>query len=142
MGIEQGTPPSGEAPKEVLPVAEESLSVRKETVTTERVRISTRTHERTELAEMDLASEELDVVRVPIGREVSQAPGVRTEGEVTIIPVLEEVVVLEKRLVLREELHVRRNRHVETFRRPIALRTQEAVVERVPVNEERKSDDV
>ena len=30
----------------------------------------------------------------------------RTEGEVMIIPIFEEVVVVEKRLVLKEELHI------------------------------------
>ena len=50
------------------------------------------------------------VERVPVDQFVDEAPQVRTEGDVTIIPVLEERYVLEKRLVLVEELHIRRER--------------------------------
>jgi uncharacterized protein (TIGR02271 family) len=138
---QDGLPPHGDA-HEVLPVAEEALTVDKTVVTTGRVRVGTRTVERTDVARLDLASEEVDVVRVPVGREVTEAPAVRTEGEVTIIPVLEEVMVVETRLVLREELHVRRVRRVDTFQEPIALRRQEAVVEYVPGDTERRPDDV
>lgn len=42
------------------------------------------------------------------------APEIRTEGDVTIVPVLEEVLVVEKRLVLKEELHIRRRVAAET----------------------------
>jgi hypothetical protein len=41
-----------------------------------------------------------------IDRGVDVAPEVRVEGNVTIIPVLEEVLVVEKRLVLKEKLHI------------------------------------
>jgi stress response protein YsnF len=43
-----------------------------------------------------------------MGRIVETAPEIRTEGDVTILPVVEEVLVVEKRLVLKEELHIRR----------------------------------
>jgi hypothetical protein len=37
-----------------------------------------------------------------MGRMVETAPEIRTEGDVTILP------VVEKRLILKEELHIRR----------------------------------
>jgi stress response protein YsnF len=43
-----------------------------------------------------------------MGRMVETAPEIRTESDVTILPVVEEVLVVEKRLVLKEELHIRR----------------------------------
>jgi stress response protein YsnF len=61
---------------------------------------------------------------------VDAAPPVRTEGDVTIVPVLEEVLVVEKRLVLKEELRIRRSRRQETEEIPVRLRKQRAVVER------------
>jgi uncharacterized protein (TIGR02271 family) len=115
---------------EVLPLAEERLVVGKDDVVTGRVRVRTRTQETQEVASLDLATEEADIVRVPIGREVDAAPPVRTENDVTIVPVLEEVMVVEKRLVLREELHIRRRTTHESFQAPVTLRRQEAVVER------------
>jgi hypothetical protein len=50
---------------------------------------------------------------------VETAPEIRTEGDVTIAPVVEKVFVVEKRLVLEEELHIRRR--VETDRRRAGL---------------------
>ena len=47
---------------------------------------------------------------------------VRTEGDVLIIPVLEEVLVVEKRLVLKEELHVRRLVSEENVEIPVTVR--------------------
>jgi stress response protein YsnF len=66
-----------------------------------------------------------------VDRVVSEAPGVRTEGGVTIVPVLEEVLFVEKRLVLKEELHIRRTATTETVELPVTLRKQRAVIERV-----------
>ncbi|WP_406854539.1 YsnF/AvaK domain-containing protein [Alsobacter sp. KACC 23698] len=119
-----------EGQTDVLPLAEESLVVGKQDVVTGRVRVRTQTKETQEIASLDLASEDADVVRVPIGREVDAAPPVRTENDVTIVPILEEVMVVEKRLVLKEELHIRRRTSVESFEEPVTLRRQEAVVER------------
>jgi stress response protein YsnF len=66
-----------------------------------------------------------------VDRVVSEAPAVRTEGDVTIVPVLEEVLFVEKRLVLKEELHIRRTATTETVEVPVTLRRQRAVIERV-----------
>jgi stress response protein YsnF len=55
---------------------------------------------------------------------------VRTEGDVTIIPVLEETVVVEKRLLLREEVHVRLKTHEEHQPQRVRLRSEDVVVER------------
>ena len=64
-------------------------------------------------------------------RIVDEAPETRTEGGVTIVPVLEEVLFVEKRLVLKEELHIRRQATTETVEVPVTLRRQRAIVERV-----------
>jgi stress response protein YsnF len=55
---------------------------------------------------------------------------VRTHGDTTIIPIVEEVLVVEKRLILKEELHVRRVVSNDEVEVPITLRKQRAVVER------------
>ena len=57
-----------------------------------------------------LFAEEADVRRVPVNRIVSEAPQTRQEGEVTIVPIVEEVLVVEKRLLLKEEIHIVRKR--------------------------------
>ena len=58
------------------------------------------------------------------------APQIRTEDEVTIIPVLEEVLVVEKRLMLKREIRIRKRATSETVEIPVTLRKQQAKVER------------
>jgi uncharacterized protein (TIGR02271 family) len=118
--------------RETIPLVEETLSVETRQVETGRVRIRTIVEERTELARADLAREDVDIVRVPIGREIDAMPAVRDEGGILVIPVVEEILVVEKRLFLREELHVTRTRTVDSTETPVRLRRTEAVVERVP----------
>ena len=114
-----------------LPVVEEHLHIDKRTVSTGRVKVRTETEYVDEIASALLSSEAVEVERVAIDKPVEQAPPVRTEGDVTIIPVLEEVLFVEKRLVLKEELHVRRRVTEERFEVPVTLRKQHAVVERI-----------
>ncbi len=114
-----------------VPVLEEQAYLSKETVTTGRVRVVTHSETIERLAEATLHSEAVEVTRVPIDQPVTGAlPQVRTEGEVTIVPILEEVLVVEKRLVLKEELHIRRRPTVEQVEVPVTLRRQTARVER------------
>lgn len=114
----------------VLPLVEEAATVSKRSVPTGKVRISTHVDVAHEMARAVLQSETVEVTRVEIGSQIDTVPEVRTEGDLTIIPVCEEVLVVEKKLFLKEELHVRRRTETETVETPIALRRQRAVVER------------
>jgi stress response protein YsnF len=58
-------------------------------------------------------------------------PRIRTEGSVTIFPVLEEVVVVEKRLRLKEEVRITKRVTTENTETPITVRKQRAVIERL-----------
>jgi uncharacterized protein (TIGR02271 family) len=129
-----------EPAEETIPLVEEELSIGKRQVTTGRVRVQTRVEEVEEIARVDLHEDEVEVERVPIDRPIESAPAIRTEGEVTIIPIVEEVVVVEKRLVLKEELHVRRRRRTETVEIPVKLRKQRAVVDHLPPSENDRDD--
>ena len=115
----------------VLPVLEEELRVDKRLVETGRVRVRTLTKQREELVAQELATENVEVELVPIGREVDFIPKLRQEGDVTIVPIVEEVLVVEKRLVLKEEVHIRRTTSVEHVEIPVVLRTQDVLVERL-----------
>ncbi len=127
----------GQIPNEVIQLFEESVAVTKRRVDAGGVKVDVRTRNVDEVVRTTLEREILEVVRVPVDKVVDRAPEVRVEGDVTIIPVMEEVVVVEKRLVLREELHVRRRATSEPFEQPVALRRQEATVERLDADEER-----
>jgi uncharacterized protein (TIGR02271 family) len=122
----------GDATNERVPIVEETLRVDKEAVTTGKVRVRTIVDAVEDFARATLSEEKVEVTRVPIDREVEAAPSVRTEGDVMIVPILEEVLVVEKRLVLKEEVHIRRHSVEETVEVPVTLRKQRAVVERFP----------
>jgi uncharacterized protein (TIGR02271 family) len=117
-------------PEKSIPIFEEEAHVGKRTRTTGRVRIRTEIDEVEQLVAAELMQERVEVERVPVDRIVDAAPPVRTEGDVTIVPVLEEILVVEKRLLLKEELRIRRLRTREIEEIPVKLRKQRAVVER------------
>jgi uncharacterized protein (TIGR02271 family) len=82
-----------------------------------------------ETVDEPLWREEVHVERVPVGRFVDRVPDTRSEGDLTVVPVLEEVAVVEKRLWLREELHIRRTR-VETHApTTVVLRREEVSIQ-------------
>src|SRR5688572_21183113 len=98
----------------IIPVLEEEVRVERRESSSGLVRVRTRTAVETELVGADLEHITVEVKRVPVGREVEgEVPKLRTEGNVTIIPVLEEVLVVEKRLVLKEEIHLIRREEQE-----------------------------
>ena len=115
--------------EEVIPLVEEVARVTKRRVVTGRVRVSTVTDTFDEAVAAELSREAVTVTRVPVDREVTVLPAIRTEGDVTIIPVLEEILVVEKRLVLKEEIHLTRVKHTDTFASHVTLRRQRAVVD-------------
>ena len=125
------TSPTETATEEVVPLVEETASIQKREIVTGRVRIRTVTDTVEEIARADLQQETVEVTRVPIDRVVDVAPAVRTENDVTIVPVVEEVLVVERRLVLKEELHIRRKLEAQSVEVPVSLRKQRAVVERL-----------
>ncbi len=114
-----------------IQLLEEELSVTKRQVVAGKLRVSTRTLTHDEVAETTLERDVLEVTRVPVGQFVDVAPKVRTEGDTTIVPVVEERLVMVKQLYLKEELHIRHSVERETVQETIPLRSQYAVVERV-----------
>lgn len=118
---------------DVLPIIEESATLEKRDVVTERVRVHTRTTTEQELVSAALERSDVQITRIPVDREIGAAPPIRTEGGVTIIPVVEEILVVEKRLVLREEIHVRQTATTETVELPVTLRKQHAVIDQQDV---------
>jgi uncharacterized protein (TIGR02271 family) len=113
---------------EILPLAKEQLSVHKRKVETGRVRVKTLVEERQEWIQESLERESISFERVKVDRFVDTHPGMRQDGDVLIIPVVEEVI--EKRLLLKEEVHVRTQRHVDQVKEPVTLKSTRVVVER------------
>lgn len=112
-----------------IPLAEERLSVSKRPVE-RRVRVRTVTDDVPASFREELIGERVEIQHVAVERELTDWPDIRTEGDVTIIPVVEERLIVEKRLFLVEEVHVRRLQGVEHIEQPVMLRSQRVVVER------------
>jgi uncharacterized protein (TIGR02271 family) len=123
----------------VIPVLVETVDVKRRRRITGAVRVTKRVQTEDNVVELRRAKETVEVERVPINREVSEPPPVRQEGDVTIVPILEEVLVVEKRLVLREELRIIRRRRETSEQYRVPLRREVADIEQLPA--EKLSDD-
>ncbi|WP_234855366.1 YsnF/AvaK domain-containing protein [Paracoccus everestensis] len=116
---------------DTISLVEEQVSVTKQAVLTGRVRIATQTETIEQRLPAELSSEEIKVVRVPVDRRVDAMPQTTTEGDLTIIPVVEERLVVTRELYLREEVHVRRIRRQESVEIPAETRRQTVRIERL-----------
>ena len=118
------------ADEAVVPVVEETAVVRKQRVVTETVRLRKRVREEEEVLDVPVQTEAIEVERVPVGRWLDAPAEVRREGDTTVYPVVEEVVVVEKRLRLVEEVRVTRRQEARRVQERVGLRREEVAVER------------
>ena len=111
-----------------IALAREELVVGKQTVERARIRVrkTVRAHE--QAIAQPLRADRVDVRRIRINRVLERPAKVRQEGDVLIVPVMEEV--LEKRLVLKEELHIRTTTQQRMHKERVVLRAEHAAVER------------
>ena len=116
----------------VIPVVEEQLEVSSQLVETGKVRISKSVEAREVVVDEPLRRERVNVEHVPINQVVSgDVPQVREEGDVTVIPILEERVVTRTELVLVEEVRIRRERSEYHDPQTVTLRKEVVNVERL-----------
>jgi stress response protein YsnF len=114
-----------------IPLHVEEVSIsRREIRTKANIQIALVTGTREQLIDEELTRVRVEVERVPIGRTIEVVPSISQEGDTTIIPVVEEIVVVERRLVLKEEIRVRRVSTTEQHQEKVVLREQEAVITR------------
>jgi uncharacterized protein (TIGR02271 family) len=116
--------------EQVIPVLAERLSIDRRQVETGRVLATVTTHTHEHVITEDLVHDSIEVEHVPIGRTVDAVPPVREEGDTTIIPVVEEVLVIQRQLILKEEVHLRRIRVRQTHATTVTTRGQDVVVTR------------
>jgi len=114
----------------VIPLLAEEASVTRRIVAGATVRVAMVTREHEQVVDEALRHERVEIERVPIGRTVDAVPPAREEGDTTIMPVVEEIVVVERRLVLKEKIRIRRVRSTEHHRESVVLRMQDAVITR------------
>jgi stress response protein YsnF len=108
----------------------EEISVSRREIKKANVQVALVTGTREQLIDEELTQVRVEIERAPIDRVVDVVPPIRQAGDITIIPVVEEIVVVERRLVLKEEVRVRRVSTKEQHRETVVLRQQDAVVTR------------
>ena len=114
--------------EEVIPLVEERVRIGKRMREGRTVSISTRPVSETVSLSEPLTREHVSVERVPVGEVIDAVPPVREEGDLTIIPVVEERIRVIVDLVLVEEIHLRR--------------TREEVVEEIDIERRRTEVDI
>jgi uncharacterized protein (TIGR02271 family) len=124
-------PPQQQPATVAIPVTEERLEVGREVVQTGAVRLRKEVDEVTAQLREPVATEIVDVQRVPVNRVVDQPPEVRHEGDVMVVPVIEERLVTRKELVLVEEVRLTRRRQAAVVQQDVPLRRERVVVERL-----------
>jgi uncharacterized protein (TIGR02271 family) len=127
--------PANHPHETVIPLFQEELSVSRQVVATGKVQVSRVTHSHEQLVDELLEREHVEVERVPIDRPIDHVPSVRDEGDCIVFPVVEEVLKVERILMLKEEVRVRRVKGTERYQERVTLRKQEAVVNRLPIDE-------
>jgi uncharacterized protein (TIGR02271 family) len=124
--------PHDDAAPTTVPVVAETLEVTRERHVTGVVRVEKDVEAREVRVDEPLVREAVRVERVAVEppRPVDAPPAVRSEGDVTIIPVVEERLVVTKVLVVTEEIHITRERTVRHAPRTVTLRAERVRVER------------
>lgn len=117
--------------KIVVPLIAEEIKISKRTVETGGVRVHKTVREDVQTIDEPIIREHLEVERVEINQFVETAPAVRYEGDVMIVPVLEEVVVTQKRLLLREEVRLVKRREEISNVQEVTLRREEITLEKI-----------
>ena len=116
--------------RHTVTLAEERLELGTKKVVDRRVRITraTRVDEKNITAE--LTQENADIKRFAKNEvlEAQNIPQIRQEGDVTIIPIIEERVEIIKHYVLTEEIHIIKKRSIERHQEIITLRSQEIII--------------
>lgn len=125
----------------VIPVVAEELSIERQRVKRGTVRVHKRVATREEVVDEPTIREEIHVEHVPVNALVEdEPPQPRTEGDIFIIPIIEEVLVVERRLLVREEVRISRRRTRVSNPQRVTLHREYIEVERIPAGPETTPD--
>jgi uncharacterized protein (TIGR02271 family) len=113
-----------------IPVIEESLAVHKTVVDAGGVRLRKQVLSDEVTFQEPLLRESVNVRRIPIGRDVEGPQPVRYEGNVTVIPIVEERLIVRRQMVLVEEVHISKSQMVDRSSQSATVRHEELIIER------------
>ena len=114
-----------------LPILKEELDIQRKRNITGVVRLDKTVSTTEAVVEEQLLKESISVEHVPINRYVDEIASTRQEGDTTIIPVMEEIVIVTKQLVLKEEIRITRRREQTHHHEIVPLRAEQVEVKRL-----------
>ena len=117
-----------------MPIVRERLKVGRRRVETGRVIARTTTTTDAVQIDEELRVDDVRIERVPVGRFVDAPVMPGFDGDVLVIPIMEEVVVVTKRLRIVEEVRIHRLTTTQRHRETVPLRRQTVRIERRPAN--------
>jgi uncharacterized protein (TIGR02271 family) len=125
-----------------IPLVEEEIAIDKRVVELGYVQVQKRVEERIDEREVELRHQQVDVERVPIDQVIPEMITPYMDGDVYVVPVIEEEVIVTRQLRLKEELRIRRTAatHRETIRTP--YRREEVSINEHWFEKERGADGV
>ena len=115
-------------PQLVVPVIKEQVTIDRQTVDTAKITVHKNIVEEQVMVDVPLVHETYDVERVAVNRIVDTPPSVREEGNVTIIPVIREVIV--KRYEVVEEIHVIKTQRSVAYTEEVTVKREEVRINR------------
>ena len=121
---------TADAGEPAIALQAEDITVGRRSIAGDTVRVETTTRTRDHHIDETLLHTQVHVERIPIGRTVNTVPPIREDGDTTILPVVEEVIVVERRLILKEEVHIRRVHVAERHTEIVTTREQTAGIYR------------
>jgi uncharacterized protein (TIGR02271 family) len=125
-----------------LPLVEEVPRILRRRRVTGTVRVAVTTQEAPEEVHTIRRRRLVEVERVAMDQEVEAPPPVRQEGDLVIVPVLEERLVVVRRLVVTEEVRFRIVVEEEPVTLSLALARQDVSVTRLPPPATQTPDDM
>ena len=124
-------------PKKVVAAVHEALEIGKKVIDHGGYRLTKSIETRDVPVDQVLTDEHVDIERVKKNQVVSNEdpPSIRQEGDTTIVPVLEEVLVVERRLVVKEEIRITRRRAKRREQQSVELKSEHIDIERLEPEE-------
>jgi uncharacterized protein (TIGR02271 family) len=120
---------------EVIKLAEEFVVIHKEVIETGKVHIRKSVTEEMVAVNLPVVNESYDINHIPgDGKILDHPPGIRHEGNITIIPVIKEVTVVQKKYVVIEELQLVKKITQTPLTQEITLRKEHVDIQRTRSN--------
>ena len=111
----------------IMPLAEEQAEISKTRVVDNHIRLTRSTYSEHKLLQTELLREQVNIEHIAKNEllEEGNFPVARLEGDIYILPIIEEEVEVIRRYILKEEIHICKVQKHEPFEENVTLRRQE-----------------